>query len=397
MTKYAYRGASGVLHVTPRHNLPSSRALDEHSLDMLWLEPVKYYDENGKPRYYMLEGESTIFLSFLRDVGNYSLDQVQAEARGFAFVEPFVDLYNRRDGLHEFLKQSETAPAGQDPLLNDKIAWAEAVLGLLDNEFAATTKNFDSFRSSNPPTTISFENLWMIYRPGSLEFAQPEGEPPFAFMIDSVTYREPAFPLQSDRPRSPNLVSLHGWHVDKFTGREPRNFEFGRRSYKAEMLPFEGERPISKLQFVPEAFFADEATKSRIRRGGSNFWQLTAPSFRQVIRLDKFGSRTMERERIMVDTESILEDPGLANNDDFDDASTKAAAGRKPPDKEIYRGSPVSALSRSLPAEYHAIDPSSEPTELMLLVCPPTVRGFSLREKTWCKDAQVAPNECRLT
>lgn len=356
----------------------------------------RHFDENGNFRYHTLWVDSLAFLALLRDVGKYELYTLN-ETTLYGFMEPFVDIFYRLDGLREFLKQVDSGSLNQYPSLNHKVTCAEIILDLVEVDFATTAHEFYLFRSADPPAAISYANLWMIYQPGSLVFAHPEGRSPFALMVDSIKYSKSLYDVEAGGPNSQEPLVLHGWFLDFHKVNGLYDGKFGRRSYSAVIEPFEGEKLISKLRFVPEAFFKDEETRNRLTRSGRGFWQLSGPSYREVPRLDKLGRRTLEHERIMVDPTTYPENVE-AKSQNYDDgienasnvAITHGESGRDYNlGSNVYtRGQPAEGFSRSWFNEYNVIDPSSEPTELMLLLCPPTVRAFSLRDKTWGKQKE---------
>lgn len=395
-TQYAYRNVDGRLLTTNsarayRRNALRDSFYDDYGRGTSSVTLVGHQDENGTLRSHTLKVSSPSFLSLLRDLGKYALHSPDEQGVG-SFAEPFVDIFCRRDALRQFLEDSARVSVHGHPSLYEKTVCTQAVLGLLESDFAALTRTFDSFRSPNPPSTISFANLWMIYQPGSLVFAQLEGQAPFALMVDSIEHTKLAFGIEIDGPNVPGTIKLYCWFLDFHTVNGQYDGKFGRRGYVATVKPFEGEMPLSKLQYVPEGIYKSEDIKNQLKDSGRNFWQLSGPSYREVRRLDKFGRRTLDRERIMIDptTYKPRVEHKLTYSDDVDNASHVAVVFGGTEDirgnaykGEAYQDDTPRGFSASWFNEYDTIDPSAGPTDLMLLLCPSIVPAFSLRDKAW--------------
>lgn len=356
-------------------NRPNDGEREESSITL-----VRAYDEDSNMRHRVLRFKSSGFINLLRDIGKYHL-YYEVFDGAVTFAEPFSDLFYRREGLQQFLddekkkeRKGERSARGKEeeddagapersPVLMDKIFCAELILEILENDLVTFSETFNNSNSLTPDDLISFEDLWTIYKPHTLVYVQFERQSRYVVMLESVECHQSPFTVHIENNKYATPITLHTWYIDHYRGNGWQyTGKFGRKDYNAVIPPFEGRRPISSLNFIPEAFFKNEEAKSKLMASGRNFWQLYSIAFREIPRLDGSGRPTLESERIMIDPTS---------NDVTQLINQEASYENSHPSSWVH--------------EFNEIDPTTEPTELMLLLCPPSVRGFSLREKTWCK------------
>ncbi|KAI0145610.1 hypothetical protein GGR57DRAFT_506803 [Xylariaceae sp. FL1272] len=356
---------------------------------------TRYHDENGQLRFQTLGCGSPSFLALLREIGKFKLYD-QEEGGISVFVEPFVDIYYRREGLRDYLKNTNPSSSDQDSELRDRIACARTLVELLENEFAEISQRFDSFTSANPPKMVRYSDLWMIYRPGSLVFTNIEGQPPRAIMLDSVTYNKSEIhAVDAVLGVSDTLLHLHGWYIDFHVVGGRYDGKFGRRNWSTSILSFKGEIALAGLSFIPEALFNNQEMINQLKLNGQSFWQFSGPSFREFHSGKKSVRQAFEHERIIIDA-SISEETKHKGGIPYAPNSISGTSLQAVYDMDLGGRDKITSLptlqttdekstsySLSWFREYDVIDPGSTPNDIMLLVCPPTVRAFSLREKTW--------------
>lgn len=120
------------------------------------------------------------------------LPRMNFEGMGYLFVEPFVDLFFRQQTLKETLLSS-TVEENSETSLTDKYnkEITECLLHYLDHDAIDIGETFKSMTSATPQTIINYNNLWMIYPPGSLIFSFLPGAEPVCYMVDSVAFEKP--------------------------------------------------------------------------------------------------------------------------------------------------------------------------------------------------------------
>ncbi|KAI1412092.1 hypothetical protein F5Y13DRAFT_51031 [Hypoxylon sp. FL1857] len=357
---------------------------------------VCYFDEQRVARYHTIKISSWPFIQLLKEIGRFTLHS-SGDSGSVVFREPFVDIFHRKRALEEFLAKVDRDSDTYDDTLNDKVICAEAVLSLLSSDFPTLNATFDRMTSTHPPTSVDYASLWMIYKPGTLIFQPREGEGSSAYMIDSVFYQKYTSDIEDDVPPSDPVLKLHCWAIGYHEGENGYDGKYGRHGHLITVTRFEGERPIKTLEYIPEQFFDSADIKQRLIARGRIFWELSRPIYREVVKSDSAGNFRGDKERVMVDygmfekigreqessqTGGLYYPADMADKHESQlefatDYIMKTRAKRKSPYVV------AAEYSVSWFAEFDLIDPSSEPTELMLVLCPPRIHAFSLLQKSW--------------
>ncbi|KAI0114168.1 hypothetical protein F4776DRAFT_638428 [Hypoxylon sp. NC0597] len=357
---------------------------------------VCYFDEQRVARYHTLKISSWAFIQLLRELGKFTI-HASGDSGSMIFREPFVDIFHRKKALEEFLAKVDRDPDTYDAILNDKVICAEAVLSLLSSDFPTLNGMFDRMTSFSPPTSVDYANLWMIYKPGTLIFQQKDGEGSSAYMIDSVFYQKYTSDIEDDVPPSDPILKLHCWAISYLEGENGYEGKFGRRGHLITVSRFEGERLIKTLEYIPERFLDSVEIKQKLIDRGKVFWELSRPKYREVVKSDSAGNFKGDKERVMVDygmyekmarEKDAPQNGGLyypAEMTDKHESQLEFAADYITKARAKHR-SPYAVTayySTSWFTEFDVIDPTSEPTDLMLILCPPKVHAFSLLQKSW--------------
>ncbi|OTA99037.1 hypothetical protein M426DRAFT_325499 [Hypoxylon sp. CI-4A] len=367
-----------------------------NSTDTPSISLTRYLDEQRIVRYHTIQIGSWAFIYLLKEIGKFTL-HASGDSGSTVFKEPFVDLFHRKRALKDFLEKTTKSPDGRDAILESKMACSEAILKLLTSDFSKLNEKYDRMNSPNLPTKVSYEDLWMIYTPGTLVFQSKAGEFPSAYMVDSVSYHKYATDIDDDIPPSDPILKLCCWSVGYHNGESGYDEKFGRLSNIIHVSRFEGERPIQELDFVPERFLGSRDVKEKLIVRGRIFWELSKPVYKEVVKTQRGGRIQAEKERVMVDyamyEKKIREqessqssgggvyypadlgpkyDQQLQNAFDYISRGPKSHGRIETPD-----------YSTSWFTEFDSIDPASEPTELMLVLCPPKISAFSLLHKSW--------------
>ena len=345
----------------------------------------------------------------------------------YSLTEPFLDLFLNRKALTDAVQNQDIDST--DSGLVQARSHVELILNFLRTDFPDLSRKLDDLESDNPSNLITFPELCLLYKPGTIVYSTENGEQE-AFMVDSVRGMNRRQRKNTTR-FSHGRLDLTCWSID-YDGEA-----FGRVWSMQCIAPFDGTREISSLNLVPEKFMpnAAEVRQSLLTRG-RNFWSLQGQQCHEYIG-ELYSQHTNEEAtRVMIDhltyqrrnqwPISINKKRGPSDamnknwkddrfgrgksgcHDDCCDFISRPCRGTAPPGEDTseeefddgqggrgdgmgmdpyrrfnYEYAPPSLISKY--EKYDLLDASAEPDELALLVSPQYVHGFCLREKVWSK------------
>ena len=206
--------------------------------------------------------------------------------------EPFMDLFLNRKVLTEAIEDQDVGSKETD--LIQARSHVQLVLNFLRNDYANLSRKLDELESDTPSGLITYPELWLLYKPGSIVYTLENGEYE-AFVVDSIRG-------MNKRQKSTTARFSHGrldltcWSID-YDGEV-----FGRVWSMHCIAPFHGTREISSLDLIPERFLpkAGEVKESLLARG-KLFWSLQGQQCREYTG-ELYSQHTNEEAtRVMVD------------------------------------------------------------------------------------------------
>ncbi|KAI0023501.1 hypothetical protein F4780DRAFT_51676 [Xylariomycetidae sp. FL0641] len=357
-----------------RHERPLEGPVLESASAILLL---RQFDEEGFIAHHVLRILSSTWEDVLSEVMDMPAANIRVCGPRIEEKEPFADIFYRKKGLQSFVSKHDGPSSTYSDELNDTLDCTRCLLEVLANDFSDLSETFDSYQSSNPPTTIEHDNLWMIYCPGTVVYRTcAEDEQVEAFIVGE-TYL-------SKRMIELDLHSL-GFFVSppvpySMTAglRQFYNGRFGLHHSPVFIRSFPGSTPIAQLEYVPDRFYVTEPIKDKLVARGKQFWAFHQPVYRQIAE-GKPGSR----DRVMVDREAFLRYERVqreAAKQQPDIHSTPLPQGTR---RRGWMRLKMKGPSRV--AEYRMIYPWIQATDYMFMLFPARVDAFSLVYKTWAK------------
>jgi hypothetical protein len=164
---------------------------------------------------------------------------------------------------------------------NDHI---DVLLDFLDKEFGDELR-LERARYQKTPPTATFENLWMLFKPGQDVYIKAQEN-------------QPAIPLTvgSIKCLSSEPLFISGWGVN-CNGREIKP-----QIRSAFIKHFDGEKEIFSLEAYPKEFHDKPDYEQELQKRGQRYWEFCDPAYRQ------YGGTTIADEkhsRIEVCTEIL--------------------------------------------------------------------------------------------
>ena len=330
------------------------------------------------------------------------------------FTEPLMDLFYNRKGLSAYV-ESHTEP-------NKAVDDAKVVLDYMQREFVDVSRKLDDLESSEPSGLITYPDLWLLYPPGTVVYSLENGEYE-AFVVDVVNGMQRRMQGQKKK-HGYGRLDLTCWSIN-YDGEI-----FGRVWNTHCIAPFHGSREIRSLDLVPEKFLPDaEATRKSLISRGKQFWSLQGQQFKEYT--GEMWSETSNEGavRVMVDHMTYQRrndwpiiinkkrgpsdaqsknwrDNRFADRDDYVEFGRtrrrrRGSSCSPPPIPEErdfdpdrddrnedeayrrYRAPRPPLREKSRFNKYDILEPTSEPDDLTLLLCPQVVHGYSLQDKSW--------------
>lgn len=381
------------------------------------LTVIREFDDRRQFWRRSIEIVSPVFGDLLEDVSQYHSDVALVDDE-LRLTEPLMVLFHNRKRLTGIANASvgssvEFIPQGQDH--------AKFILDFMRTDFADVTKKYDEIESASPSGLITFPELWMLYKPGTVVYTTENGEHE-AFVIESIRGMQKRQRGQSGR-HSYTRLDLVCWSIN-YDGEI-----FGRVWSTHCIAPFHDTREIKSLDLVPEMFLPEtEKTKASLISRGKHFWSLQGQQYREYTgEMWSQNDASEEAVRVMVDhltyqrrnswpitidrkrgpsqaqSKNWRDNRFIRDNDrggrryrssperyetDYyspervDDREELNRGQRKEPYKCFKTDRPPHRVDSSF-NKYDVIRPDEEPDELVMLLCPQQVHGYCLRDRLW--------------
>ncbi|KAF4625134.1 hypothetical protein G7Y89_g13035 [Cudoniella acicularis] len=204
-------------------------------------------------------------------------------------------------------------------------------LNILEEEFALAPQKLVEIQERRC-RTIKFAQLPMLYQINSTIYAYDNGELR-AFVVSELAGMDPR-PFDTYSP-----LQIRAWSIDH------NGKYFAKRYHDLAMAQFPGERDIANLTYIPEGFLNDESeNRTRLLERGRMYWKLGSG-----VRYQQFmmaGRQT----RIIIDQCTRPIEP--------------------PPQEQGFEEQLEKALASDL-------------KPLILIVCPPRIAAYVLRDLKW--------------
>ena len=338
-------------------------------------------------------------------------------------TEPFMELFYNRKVLIDAIEIRDYDI--QDIDLVHARAHVSLVLGFMRTDFGDISRKLDDLESKTPSGLITYPELWLLYKPGTIVYSMENGEYE-AFVVDSLQglhKRQGG----SNRRYSHGRLDLTCFSIN-YDGES-----FGRVWSMHCISPFHGTKEITSLHLIPERFLPNaSAVKDLALIRGKHFWSLQGQQYCEL----QSENTDEEAKRVMIDHLTYQrrhdwpiiinhkQGPANARNknrrdnifypqrhcgDDWDSPRRRVIPSRSPspppvdeerdwnPERssrrEMQYNEPYHRYRTERPAlhtddkfgMYDMLEADEEPDELALLLCPQHVHGYCLRDKFWSK------------
>ncbi|KAL8997627.1 MAG: hypothetical protein Q9169_003175 [Polycauliona sp. 2 TL-2023] len=409
---------------TTPNALTSADLSKEHLLSVF-----REYDRKKNYWRRTVEIWSPPFIELLRLLA-YSNVDLPASEDMLRLKEPLMPLFHVRTKLVEWLESAEADSQNQEHVQAQE--HTKLILTFFENEYQDVVKIQNLVGTGDSSTVITYEHAWLLYAPGTVVFSKENGEYE-AFVVESVRGCQRHQPSYNSR-FTHSTLQITCWSID-YDGEI-----FGRVWSTHYVAPFEGSKEIGTLDLIPEGFILDgKSVKASLVERGSQFWALQGQCFREYTG-EVWSSRMNEDPiRVMVDHLTyqrrmnwpieIDRKRGPANAQSKNWRENRFSRGRKgrrdprgvsppPPPRmmqqpthNIYAHgddrdfSPNGGMNQEQHEEayervvcdrppqavnavfkkYDVLDASIEPDDMIKLLCPQSVHGYCLRDKTWKK------------
>ncbi|KAK4696280.1 hypothetical protein P7C71_g1599, partial [Lecanoromycetidae sp. Uapishka_2] len=381
------------------------------------LTVIREFDDKKQFWRRSIEILSPVFPDLLEDVSQYHSDVALVDGE-LRLTEPLMVLFHNRKRLTDIAdgtidKSVEYTAQGQEH--------AKFILDFMRTDFPDVTKKYDELESASPSGLISYPELWMLYKPGTIVYTTENGEHE-AFVIESIRGMQKRQRGQSGRHGYTRL-DLVCWSID-YDGEI-----FGRVWSTHCILAFHDAREIKSLDLVPEKFLPEAAKiKSSLISRGKNFWLLQGQKYREYTgEMWSQNDNSEEAVRVMVDhltyqrrnswpitidrkrgpsqaqSKNWRDNRFIRDNDrsgrryrispnrydeDYyspervEDRDDLNRGQRKEPYKRFKTDRPPHRADSNF-NRYDVLQPTEELDELAMLLCPQQVHGYCLRDRLW--------------
>jgi hypothetical protein len=383
------------------------------------LTVIREFDDKKQFWRRNIEIVSPVFPDLLEDVSQYHTDVALVDGE-LCLTEPLMVLFHNRKRLTGIADATidgdiEFTPQGQDH--------AKFILDFMRTDCGDLTKKYNEIESANPSGLITYSELWMLYKPGTVVYNIDNGEHE-AFVIESIRGMQKRRRGQSGH-HSYTRLDLVCWSIN-YDGEI-----FGRVWSTHCIAPFHETREIKSLDLVPEKFVPEkEKVRSSLISRGKKFWSLQGQKYREYTgEMWSQNDASDEAVRVMVDHLTYQrrnswpiiidrkrgpseaqsknwrdnrfirdDDRGRGNRrivadpyeneyynpetlDDYDDPH-RGPVQRKDPYRRFKTDRPPHRIDSKY-NKYDGIQPGEEPDELTVLLCPQQVHGYDLRDRIW--------------
>ncbi|KAL3426801.1 ATPase [Phlyctema vagabunda] len=317
---------------------------------------------------------STYVINALRNIVRFA-PSVSLTSETLSLKEPYGLLVHNRKALENYMSNH---PSPHDKKYRDECnEHIKTVLEFIDTELGERLNAEEALHNRETPMA-TFENLWMLLKPGDTVFTKIDGELGPA-VINNVTI----FPNDNG---TTNTYAMDCWRIN-FNGER-----YGREWIQPIYYdPFNGEKEITSLPAYPMRFHKDALDKQdgitleqRCIQRGKKFWNLHKAVMKEYNGLTVLWPKRHFKGRVMIDFQSFYkhnDDPepnffeaggGLQNMDCACESCKDAA-------EEGNHRQPVKFST------YDDVDPKETTIEddHFFLLCSRRVPAFLLQDRRW--------------
>ncbi|KAI1384131.1 P-loop containing nucleoside triphosphate hydrolase protein [Hypoxylon trugodes] len=293
---------------------------------------VKYKNSNEEDdplRIHEITVQSPLLKSFLQAVIK---DDPSLSLKSAVLEEPFKDIF------HHWTELKEAASEYHD---EESIRHIQLLFDLLNKTI---NKAYDHYKDLTSKSLITFDYLWTLFKPGDILFEPGDSRPRMYRLLKT---KHKTMPLIMGKV-------LREFKL-KYLGIDTDGEKFGFQTIKVTIDDFKGIKKITDLHVYPERFMENRShIRDQISARGRKFYSLGGIHYmlyQGTVSEDVDG-------RVVVDAKGYYQ---------YTSASIRLTS--LPQDDS--QGSDVETTSKN------------GLTEEQLLICSPTVNGYSLTRKKW--------------
>jgi hypothetical protein len=182
-------------------------------------------------------------------------------------TEPYAVLVHHMDALKNHKNNHPASHSSEfREVCNDHI---DVLLDFLDKTYGDVLR-LEQARYRKSPPSATFENLWMLFKPGQDVYIKArENKPaiPMRIGVFRVTFLGPQG-LQ---------VELQGWGVSC------NGIQIIPQSRSCSFNTFDGEKEIFSLEAYPKEFHDKPDYEQELQKRGQRYWEFCGPAYRQYV------------------------------------------------------------------------------------------------------------------
>lgn len=194
-------------------------------------------------------------INVLRDVVQY-WPGVSLWTHPVRIEEPYAALVHHLDAIEKY---KNNHPASHSPeykdLCNEHI---DVLLSFLEERWGETLRQ-ERQRYQKSPPMATFENLWMLFKPGQDAYIKArEDKPAIPLTIGSITD-----------------ANIDGWGVIC------NGTRIARQRRQGSISRFDGEKEILSLEVYPKQFHNSAGYEQELQKRGERYWAFCEPTYGQ--------------------------------------------------------------------------------------------------------------------
>lgn len=179
-------------------------------------------------------------------------------------TEPYAVLVHHMDALKNHKNNHPASHSSEfREVCNDHI---DVLLDFLDKTYGDVLR-LEQARYRKSPPSATFENLWMLFKPGQDVYIK-------------ARENKPAIPMRlgtfEGSLRGP-YVELQGWGVSC------NGTQITPQSRYCSFNAFDGEKEIFSLEAYPKEFHDESDYEQELQKRGQRYWEFCGPAYKQYI------------------------------------------------------------------------------------------------------------------
>jgi hypothetical protein len=170
--------------------------------------------------------------------------------------EPYSVLVHHMDALKDYKSNHPVCHSSEfTEECNDHI---DVLLDFLDKTVGDRLR-LERARHQKSPPTATYENLWMLFKPGQDVYIK-------------ARVNMPAIPMTVGQVSG---ATIEGWGV------VCHDREFRPQHRHATLQYFDGEKEIASLEVYPKEFHDKPGYEQELQKRGQRYWEFCNPAYRQ--------------------------------------------------------------------------------------------------------------------